>query len=77
MDLLHCVSIKLKRLCEENKLDYQTLAKRTGIPERTIQSLIDETDRNPCIDTLRKLCGGLKTTLNEFFDDELFHHLDQ
>ena len=39
--------------------------------------MLNEKSQNPGIVSLKKLCDGLEISLREFFDSDLFDHLDQ
>jgi len=59
---------RLKELCQERKLSYYELAKRTGIPYSTLNTLLLKGSQ-PSLPTLYRLCEGLGITLQQFFGD--------
>lgn len=62
MDVLE----RLNALCRERSLSYYELARRAGIPYSTLNTLLLK-GTQPSLSTLRKLCGGLGITLQQFF----------
>ena len=52
------------------------LATLSGMPQSTVNSLVDGTSKNPKILTIIRICLGLNMQLKEFFDDEVFTDLD-
>ena len=56
----------LTALCRERGLAYNELARRSGLPYSTLNTLLLK-GTQPSLPTLRKLCGGLGITLQQFF----------
>ena len=56
----------LTALCRERGLSYYELARRSGLPYSTLNTLLLK-GTQPSLPTLRKLCGGLGITLQQFF----------
>ena len=48
----------------------------SGMPQSTVNSLIDGSSQNPKLLTILRLCLGLNMELKEFFDDPVFKNLD-
>jgi len=53
------------------------LANSTGISPSTIYSMLNAKSQNPGIVSLQKICDGLDISLREFFNSELFDHIEQ
>ena len=62
MDVLE----RIRDLCQEREYSYYELAKRSGIPYSTLNTLILK-ETQPSLPTLKRLCGGLGITLEQFF----------
>lgn len=60
---------RIKDLCEERNYSYYELAKRSGIPYSTLNTMILKSN-SPTLPTLLKLCNGFGITLLQFFDTE-------
>lgn len=65
MDVLE----RIRTLCRERNYSYYELAKRSGIPHSTLNTLLLK-GTQPSLPTLRRLCAGLGITLQQFFSDE-------
>ena len=55
-------------LCQQRNYSYYELAKRSGIPYSTLNTLLLK-GANPSLPTLQRLCEGLGITLQQFFHD--------
>lgn len=64
------VLAKIKRLYTQKGWTVYRLAKESGIPYSSLNSMILRNNQ-PSVPTLRKLCNGLGVTLSEFFDDDI------
>lgn len=58
---------RIKELCLERDFSYYELAKRSGIPYSTLNTMILK-NNSPTLPTLNKLCEGFGITLLQFFD---------
>lgn len=59
---------RIRQLCRERNFSYYELAKRSGIPYSTLNTLLLK-GTQPSLPTLRKLCAGLGITLQQFFTE--------
>ena len=59
---------RLKALCQQRRLSYYELAKRSGIPYSTLNTLLLKGSQ-PSLTTLTRLCEGLGISLQQFFAD--------
>ena len=59
---------RLKALCQQRRLSYYELAKRSGIPYSTLNTLLLKGSQ-PSLPTLTRLCEGLGISLPQFFSD--------
>ena len=60
---------QIKHMCQERNFSCYELAKRSGIPYSTLNTLLLK-GTQPSLPTLRKLCAGLGITLQQFFAEE-------
>ena len=59
---------RITELCRERNFSYYELAKRSGIPYSTLNTLLLK-GANPSLPTLHRICDGLGITLQQFFSD--------
>jgi len=57
---------RLKALCRERDWSYYELAKRSGIPYSTLNTLLLK-GTQPSLPTLKRLCAGLGISMQQFF----------
>lgn len=62
------ILLRIKKLMEERGWTIYRLAKESGIPYSSLNSLFQKNNQ-PTISTLEKLCGGLHLNLQEFFSE--------
>ena len=77
MDIREATSKRIEEIRKEKRLSKYALAYEAEMPSSTLKSIINGKSGNPGICTIRKIADGLGMTFREFFDSELFEHLDQ
>ncbi|MCO7136302.1 helix-turn-helix domain-containing protein [[Clostridium] leptum] len=77
MNTKQAVAARILDLCNQRDLAINTLANLSGVPPSTVYSILGEKSQNPGIVSLKKICDGLDISLREFFDCDLFDHLEQ
>ena len=77
MDTKQAVAKRILDLCAERNLAVNALAVISGVSPSTIYSMLNEKSKNPGIVSLKKLCDGLEISIRDFFDCDLFDHLEQ
>jgi transcriptional regulator with XRE-family HTH domain len=63
------VIARIRQLCAKKGWSYYRLAKESGIPYSTLNTMMLKTNA-PSITTLSKICNGLGVTLAQFFDEQ-------
>ena len=63
------VLARIRDLCQERNLSYYELAKRSGIPYSTLNTLLLK-GTQPSLPTLRRLCHGFGISVQQFFAGE-------
>lgn len=63
------VLTRIKDLCRQRNYSYYELAKRSGIPYSTLNTLMLK-GTQPSLPTLRRLCQGLGISLQQFFAED-------
>ena len=62
------VIARIEELCETRGWSYYRLAKASGIPYSTLNTMLHKTNV-PSVPSLAKICGGFGITLAQFFSD--------
>jgi len=60
---------KIEKLCEKKNISRYRLAKKSGIAQSSISTLLNRKSV-PTIQTLEKICDGLDITLAQFFTED-------
>ena len=60
---------RIKQLCEARSWSYYRLAKTSGIPYSTLNTMLHKS-YVPTVPSLQKICDGFGITLAQFFSDE-------
>lgn len=68
---------RIFQLCDEHHITPNGLANLSGVPQSTINSILNGKSRHPGAITIKKLCDGLGITLGEFFNTPEFDNLEQ
>ena len=67
---LNYILQKIQLLMEQRKWTMYRLAKESGIPYSSLNSLFQKNNQ-PTISTLEKICSGFGITMADFFCDDL------
>lgn len=67
------ISTRIIQLCKNKGFTINRLAELSAIPPTTLRSLISNQVENPSALLIYRVCGTLKITMKDFFDDELFN----
>lgn len=71
------VRLRIEELCRENEITVNKLATMSGITQSTLNNIISGRNRSTTIGSIQKICDGLGITIQEFFESDLFYHLEQ
>ena len=77
MKLKDAIVKRIYTICSAREMMLNELANRAGITPSTLYSLVHSERRDVTVSTVKKLIDGLDMTVPEFFDDPLFHDLEQ
>ena len=77
MNTKEAVAKRILELCAERNLAIHALAGMSGVSPSTVYSMLNEKSKNPGVISLKKLCDGMEISIREFFDSDLFEHLEQ
>ena len=76
MNISQAISKRVMLLCYEKDMTVYELSKRSGVPKNTIKDIISGRSKNPRIISIEKLANGFSMSISEFWNHELFTHLD-
>ena len=76
MDISEAVRLRIYELCDERHISVNKLSDMSGITQSTVQNITSGRNSATII-TLKKLCDGLDITIQDFFNSDLFLHLEQ
>lgn len=68
---------RIVQLCEEREISVNKLSNISGVTQSTVNNIVSGRNRSATISTIKKLCDGFGITIQEFFDAEQFHDLEQ
>lgn len=77
MGIKNAVVMRIKELCKEKGIKFNTLATESGVTPSTVYSLLDERRKDVGILVLKKLCDGMGISITDFFDSDIFRNLEQ
>ena len=77
MNAKEAVGKRMIQLCGQRNMVINSLANSAGISPSTIYSMLNGKSQNPGVVTLQKICDGLEITLREFFNSDIFDHIEQ
>ena len=69
MTLVESISKRLKQLLKEKKMTQYQLFIKTGVPQSTISTIINNNVEKIMLNTLYDICIGLDMELHEFLND--------
>lgn len=77
MRIKEAIVLRFQQLCAERKIKYNELATLSGVTPSTVYSMMNESRKDLSVITVKKLCDGLDISISDFFDDPIFHRLEQ
>ena len=77
MRIGQAVKQRILNLCEERGITVNRLATISGITQSTLSNITSNRNNSVTVSTVQKLCDGLDITIIEFFNDDLFRHIEQ
>lgn len=77
MRIGEAVRVRIVQLCEECEISVNKLSNISGVTQSTVNNIVSGRNRSATISTIKKLCDGFGITIQEFFDAEQFHDLEQ
>jgi transcriptional regulator with XRE-family HTH domain len=77
LNIGEAVKERILELCQEQNITINRLSSMSGVTQSTVNNIVSGRNNSATISTIKKLCDGLGITIEEFFNSELFRHLEQ
>ena len=77
MNVGEAVKLRILQLCEIKDISVNRLSNISGVTQSTVNNIVSGRNNSTTISTIKKLCDGLDITLEDFFANDLFRHLEQ
>ncbi|MGI6153782.1 MAG: helix-turn-helix domain-containing protein [Christensenellaceae bacterium] len=77
MTARNAVRQRIIDLCDRYQITVNKLGILSGLTQSTLNNIINTGSNNPTISTIAKICDGFEITIREFFEDEIFEHIEQ
>lgn len=77
MRIGEAVRQRIVELCQQQDISVNKLSNISGVTQSTVNNIVSGRNRSATISTIKKLCDGFGITIQEFFDAEQFHDLEQ
>lgn len=77
MNVGDAVRLRIMELCRERNITVNKLSTLCGITQSTLSNIIGGRNNSTTVSTVKKICDGLEISLVEFFQSDLFSHLEQ
>lgn len=71
------LQIRILNLCDENGLSLNALGARCGVPQSTLNNIVNGRNNSITVQTVLRICRGLNMELSAFFDDDMFRDIEQ
>lgn len=77
MKVGEAVRRRIRGLCAERGITINRLSTLSGITQSTLNNIVSGRNNSATVATVQKICNGLNLSIIEFFDHDLFRHLEQ
>ena len=77
MNIGEATKLRILELCRERNITVNKLSTISGITQSTLNNIISGRNNSATVSTIKKICDGLEIRIIDFFDSELFAHLEQ
>lgn len=76
MYLSDAMRIRIKKLIEQNNINGNKLALKSGINRSNINRFLRGQNKSITIESITLICQALSISLKDFFDDKVFENVD-
>lgn len=77
MNIGKAVRLRILELCDQRNISINKLSTMSGVPQSTVNNIINRNYKTTTISTIKKLCDGLDISIVDFFNTKLFLELEQ
>lgn len=77
VDIGQAVRARILGLCQAENISVNQLCLLSGVTQSTVNNIVSGRNRSTTVSTVKKLCDGLGITIQDFFADDIFAHLEQ
>lgn len=77
MTIGEAVKERILELCEQRGISINKLCTISGVTQSTVNNIISGRNNSSTTATIQKLCDGLGITIEDFFANERFRHIEQ
>ena len=77
LNIGEAVRQRILELCDKYDISVNKLSNISGVTQSTVNNIVSGRNNSATVSTIKKLCDGLGITIEEFFNSEVFHELDQ
>ncbi len=77
MKIREATSYRIAELCKQKHLNGYVVCSRVGMPASTYCCIMSGVSRNPSIVNINRIASGLGITIREFYNSDIFDHLDE
>lgn len=77
MRIGEAVRERIIELCQKQDISINKLSNISGVTQSTVNNIVSGRNRSATISTIKKLCDGFGITIQNFFESDLFHDLEQ
>lgn len=76
MNTIDALNLRIKELCQQQKIIFNTLSYRATMPKSTLMSIV-EGKSTPTIQSIARICRSFDISVKESFDSELFNFCEK
>ncbi|MCI8743997.1 MAG: helix-turn-helix transcriptional regulator [Lachnospiraceae bacterium] len=76
MNIREAISYRIEELCEQKQVKGYAVSNRIGMPASTFCCIMSGFSKNPGIVNINKIANGLGISIREFYDSDIFDHLE-
>ena len=77
MTIGEAVRLRILDLCQQNLITVNGLSYICGMTQSTLSNIVLGRNKNPQVNTIKKICDGLEITIQDFFNSPIFDNLEQ
>lgn len=77
MKIGEAVKERILQLCAQRNITVNKLGTICGITQSTLNNITGNRNNSTTVSTIQKICDGLDFTIIDFFNEEMFRHIEQ